>query len=238
MKTYKTIALTLCIALAAASFGCGRQSGDGKDTTDNAAPSEVTQLTTDDAKQPTDGYGVKDAIEEITKIEAAQKNQVSASGQADFDSAIADETSSGVLLRTTEHKTVTVSGSHAGKTVTVDAPSGCVVSESENVSFILEQTGTGGLITDAKAAAVYVKGDNIPLTLKAGADSVLVTGKNCTVTFKSGEYPSVTVLNITAALTNLTQNDINITRANGTILTLPSMQTYNFEDDSFSKAKP
>ena len=120
----------------------------------------------------------------------------------------------------------------------MNAPSGCVISESENVSFVLEQTGTGGLITDAKASSVYVKGENIPLTLKAGADAVYINGKNCTATFKDVEYPSVTVLNATAVLTNLTQNDIKVTLANGSSVTLPPQRTYSLADDSFSKAKP
>lgn len=231
MKKHKVLAVLLCITLAAVSFGCGRHRSEGEASTDGAVPSDITERQTDE-------YNIKNSIEEMTRLEASRENRIAASDQEEFDSAIADKTSSGVLLRTSERTTVTVKGSHAGKTVTVNAPAGCVVSESENVSFVLEQTGTGGLITDAKASSVYVKGENIPLTLKAGADAIYITGKNCTATFKDGEYPSVTVLNVTAVLTNLTQNDIKVTLANGSTVILPPQQTYSLADDSFSKAKP
>ncbi len=231
MKKYKVLAILLCVTLAAVSFGCGRQRQESESSTDGAVPTGITERQTGE-------YNIKNSLEEMTRLEASKENRIAASGQEELDSALADKTSSGVLLRTSERTTVTVKGSHAGKTVTVNAPSGCVISESENVSFVLEQTGTGGLITDAKASSVYVKGENIPLTLKAGADAVYINGKNCTATFKDGEYPSVTVLNATAVLTNLTQNDIKITLANGSTVTLPPQRTYSLADDSFSKAKP
>ena len=229
--SHRIFALALSVILAASCFGCGKPSAETEASTDSAAPTAATE-------EPTSAYGIKDSLEEMTRLEAAGKNQIAASNQEEFDRAIDDRTTSGVLLRTSEHTTVTVSGSHAGKTVTVNAPSLCVVSESENVSFVLEQAGSGGLIPEARAASVYVRGDGIPLTLKAGADAVFVTGKNCTVTFKGGEYPSVTVLNITAVLTNLTQNDITVTRANGTTVVLPPQKTYSLADDSITKAKP
>lgn len=230
MKRVKIISVIICIAACTALFGCGNGNG-GENTTSPAAPSQSDEKTSGDE------FNVKNALEEATRLTEAQKNQVLASNQSELDAALADKTSSGALFRTTERTSVTVSGAKAGKTVTVKAPSASVISESEGVSFILEETGTGGLITDAEAASIYVRGDKIPLTLKSGAESIVVYGSDCSVTFKGGKFGTVAVFNATAVLTNLTAEEIAVTLANGTTLTLPSMQTYSFNDGKFSKAK-
>lgn len=230
MKKITAVSLTLCLAVSALLYGCvGKNRTDAENGTNPAAPSASERETAE--------YEIKNSIEEMTRLAETAKNRILVKNQEELDSALDDKTASGVLFASDEHISVTVGGKHDGKTVTVNAPSGSVVSESENVSFVLEATGSGGLITDAKAASVYVKGENIPLTLKAGAAAVFVSGKNCDVTFKGGEYPSVTVLNSATVLTNLTETDITLTFANGTHTVLPAGEKYSVADDVFSKAK-
>lgn len=222
MKTAKIICAVLCLSLAVTAFGCGK--GGSENPTDSAAPS---------VSQPSgkkDELNIKKGIEEMTRLDNAKKTQILASDGEELKSALSDKMSSGALFRTSERTSVTLSGEYGKKTVTVNAPSGSLISESAGLDFVLEATGTGGLITDAAAGSIYVKGENIPLTLKAGADAVYVYGKNCTVTLKGGEYPSVTVLNTTAVIENKTENDITVTLANGAGLTVKAGETCNFAD--------
>lgn len=231
MKKARAAAALLCVLITMLSFGCGKKPNP-TDTTDPALPVPTSETVTSDEKT------VKNSVEEMTRLDAAKNNQILVSDGEELERALKDKQSAGVLFRTEERLSLTLSGKHDGKTITVKAPASSIVSESENVSFILMSVGTGGLITDAKAKSIYVSGENVPLTLKAGAENVIIKGAKCSVTFKGGEYGSVTVFNTTTVLTNLSSEPIVITCANGTAFSLPSMQTYYFENDSFEKAKP
>ncbi len=232
------LAILLCVAATVFVSSCG---GTKEDTTDNAniEAADSTETTSPAVEAPTDAeaYNAKNSIESMEKLEEYAKSYSAATDAAGLNSLLNGSTTYGAVLLNAEKGQATVEGGFTDKTVVVKSADSTVVSKADGMSYIIEEISDGGLIAENRAGSVYVKGENVSLTLKNGADAVYISGKNCDAVFKGGEFSVVYVNNITAKLTNLTDNDITVTLANSSRITLPSGQVYSLEDNSFSKAK-
>ncbi len=238
-KNYrKLLAVLLCAVTAAGICSCGNTQTD---TTDNAniEASDSGETTSPAIEAPTnpEAYNAKNSIENMEKLEEYAKSYSAATDAAGLNSLLSGSTNYGGVLMNAPKGQAVIEGDFTDKTVVVKSADTSVISKADGMSYVIEEISNGGLITENRAGSVYVKGENVSLTLKNGADAVYISGKNCDAVFKGGEFTLVYVSNITAKLTNLTDNDITVTLVNSSRITLPSGQVYSLEDNSFSKAK-
>ena len=216
MKRKISVAI-LILALMLTLFSC-RQ----------APPEPATQLSDKDSvhlKEDFDELGGK-----LSEAETAE----AASDTASFETQLTDNNSAVVSYEGSED--IQIDGENtSAKTVTINTTGS--ISLSSPVEALIVSGADGGFTADARAESIILEGDGITADIKSETGTVLVNGKNVTVNVRNSAIEKIIVVNTTAKVNNITDDDVTVMLANGAKVSVPARNTYNVSDNTLQRYK-
>ena len=216
MKRKISVAI-LILALMLTLFSC-RQ----------APPEPATQLSDKDSVHLKEDFDELDG--KLSEAETAE----AASDTASFETQLTDNNSAVVSYEGSED--IQIDGENTSdKTVTINT-TGSIILASPVEALIVDGAG-GGFTAEARAESIILEGDGIIADIKSGTGTVLVNGKNVTVNVRNSAIEKIIVVNTTAKVNNITDDDVTVMLANGAKVSVPARNTYNVSDNTLQRYK-
>ena len=190
-----------------------------------APPEPATQQSDKDAPHIKEDFDVLES--KLSEAESAKTENNTLSFSEQLSSGDTD-----VVFYEGSEDIIIDSPDTAGKTITVTT-SGSVTLSSPVDTLILGGADKG-FTADARAESIILSGNSITADIKSSTGTILVKGKDVTVNVTAA-VEKLLIINISAKISNLTDEDIRVTLANGAKITVPAKHIYNASDNTVQK---
>ena len=211
----KLSAAVLILTLAAALFSCGK-----------ATPEAATQQSDGDSAHIKEDFDIIES--KLSEAESATAVNDTASFSEQLENSDTD-----VISYEGNDDIIIDSAKASGKTVIINTCGS--VSLDSPADTLIVNGAANGFTVNAEAGSIILAGTAVTAEINSETGTVLVKGKDITVNVRNSSVEKLIVVNVTAIVNNLTEEDIYVTLANGTKVTVPANHTYRISDNTLQK---
>ncbi len=120
-------------------------------------------------------------------------------------------------------------GDYSDRTLILEAENAGLETNAALGTVVVKALGSEGITLNGAVNVLAVYGDGVTATLSAGAGTVFVRGKNCTLRLTGGAFERIITVNQTAKVVNETADTVYVITANGAATAVPAGETLAFK---------